>query len=97
MPRTLNYTLRLVLWVVCVVCAACAGGRSVPSPDQGRFDALSQDFLQWYLALDPVRATELGVHDWDDRLPDVSATAMEAAVAEWRGWLCGSDDEARGR
>ena len=87
MPQTLNCPLRLVLWVVCVVCAACAGGRSVPSPDQGRFDALSQDFLQWYLALDPVRATELGVHDWDNRLPDVSATAMEAAVAEWRDWL----------
>ena len=86
MPHTVPTSRRLILWLVCVACAACVGGRAV-NPDQERFDTLSRDFLRWYLALDPVRATELGVHDWDARLPDVSAAAMATAVTEWRGWL----------
>jgi len=87
MLQPIVYARRLALLIVCVSCVTCAGDRGATNPDQERFDALSQDFLQWYLALDPVRATELGVHDWDDRLPDVSAAAIAAAVTEWRDWL----------
>lgn len=87
MSRTFVTTRSLVLCVACVVCAACSGGRILVNPDQQRFDALSQEFLQWYLERDPVRATELGVHDWDDRLPDLSAAAITATTGEWHGWL----------
>ncbi len=87
MLQPIVYARRLALLIVCVSCVTCTGDRGATNPDQERFDALSQDFLQWYLALDPVRATELGVHDWDDRLPDVSAAACARTIAEWREWL----------
>ncbi len=87
MPRNFSTPRRLVLWIVCVVCAACVGGPGEVNPDQQRFDILSRDFVQWYLALDPVRATELGVHDWDDQLPDLSAGSVATAIADWHDWL----------
>ncbi len=81
-------TLRfLALGFACVVTAACNGVGVAVHPDQQRFEELEQEFLPWYLALDPVRATELGVHDWDDRLPDLSRRAIDAKVVDWRGWL----------
>jgi len=86
MLRTNSSSLRLLLWIV-IASAACSGGPAGLNPDQERFDALSRDFLQWYFALDPVRATELGIHDWDDRLPDLSAASVAATIADWHAWL----------
>ncbi|NIM61851.1 MAG: DUF885 family protein, partial [Acidobacteria bacterium] len=79
--------LRPLASILCL--AACVLGCDPiePHPDQSRFDELCGEFLAWYLELDPVRATELGVHDWDDRLPDVGAAAIETVAAEWRDWL----------
>jgi len=77
---------RWVLLLVCTAGVACVGDRT-PNPNQQLFDTLAQEFLPWYLALDPVRATELGVHDWDDRFPDLSRNAIAATIDEWRGWL----------
>lgn len=61
----------------------CAGTH----PDQARFDALSREYLEWYLAEDPVRATELGVHEWDGRWPDVSRAGLERDSARQHEWL----------
>ena len=80
---------RQVLWIVFL--AACGGCILGPgealNPDQQRFEALSGEFMGWYLALDPVRATELGRHEWDDQLPDLSASAIETTISGWRDWL----------
>lgn len=48
---------------------------------------LTRRFLDWYYADDPVRATRLGLHDWDDRLPDLSRAGIEARVAAYEGWI----------
>jgi len=64
------------------VSAACG-----PHPDQARFEALADEFLEAYLADDPVRATELGIHDRDDRWPDLSSDALSRAAETERAWL----------
>jgi uncharacterized protein (DUF885 family) len=73
----------LAAFLVCVLLAAC----SETHPDQARFDALQGEFLDAYLAEDPVRATELGVHDQDDRWPNLSHEALQRNVESQREWL----------
>lgn len=68
---------------VCLLFAACA----VTHPDQENFETLSREFLDAYLAEDPVRATELGVHDRDDRWPDLSRAAIQREIEAQREWL----------
>ncbi|NIM00385.1 MAG: DUF885 family protein [Acidobacteria bacterium] len=86
MTRTQAAPRFLALCLACTVSAACGGGDAV-HPDRQRFEDLAQEFLPWYLSLDPVRATELGVHDWDNRLPDLSRETIAITVDAWRGWL----------
>ena len=58
----------------------------------GRFERLAQEFFDRFMERDPVAATFMGIHRWDDRLADVSREAKEAATAEVRRFL--SDLEA---
>lgn len=44
-------------------------------------------FFGAYYRTRPVNATFIGVHDWDDRLPDYSDAGLAAAEAEMRGLL----------
>ncbi len=46
-----------------------------------RFDALGEQFLEGYLARNPVSATYLGDHRFDDRWPDISSEAEQAELA----------------
>jgi uncharacterized protein (DUF885 family) len=52
-----------------------------------RFVEFSGDFLQWYFAAHPVRATGLGIHDHDSDLPDMSRAGIELRSSEARDWL----------
>lgn len=47
---------------------------------------LAGDYWEWRLADNPLSATRLGDHRYDDRLPDVSAAGREARVAAVRGF-----------
>ena len=69
--------------------AAAAGvdaAIAAPSAD-ARFAALSARFIAAAMRLSPVEATALGVHDFDARLPGVTAADRAARMAEWRTLL----------
>ncbi len=46
-------------------------------PQDERFDKLSQDFLKGYFIANPIAATQIGVHEYDTMMDDISPTAME--------------------
>jgi len=52
-----------------------------------RFYAKAQYLLERLLERNPVAATQLGDHRWDDRLADMSAAAIESDYQELRGAL----------
>ncbi|HEU5481732.1 MAG TPA: DUF885 domain-containing protein [Sphingomicrobium sp.] len=54
------------------------------SAEDSRFEAFGDRIVDEYLRLNPVSATQLGDHRYDDRLPDVSAAgrAAQRAFAE---------------
>ncbi len=37
-----------------------------------RFHTIRDDFMDWYFANNPTTATWIGIHDYDDKLPDIS-------------------------
>jgi uncharacterized protein (DUF885 family) len=47
----------------------------------------AEELLYRLLELNPVTATELGDHRWDDRLSDNSAEALESQYREWQAAL----------
>lgn len=50
---------------------------------QKAFNALSEEFVEVYMRHHPVEATRVGLHDYDDRLPDDSPEGFQARAA----WL----------
>ncbi len=51
------------------------------------WNAWMDDFFTHYYSRRPVNATFIGVHEYDHRLPDYSAQAVEETTAEMRGLL----------
>ncbi len=49
----------------------------IKSASTFQFHSLRDDFLDWYFADNPITATWIGIHDYDDKLSDVSAKARE--------------------
>jgi uncharacterized protein (DUF885 family) len=66
-----------------------AAGPAEPSVDIAaqRFDLLVTGYLLDYYAAHPVRATRLGIHDHDGRLPDLSRRAIRLRIEDLEGWL----------
>lgn len=69
--------------------AAPPAAAAAAASQNARFDAFANRVVDQWLQLDPVGATQLGEHRYDDQLPDVSATgraarrvAAQAALAE---------------
>ncbi|HYJ79436.1 MAG TPA: DUF885 domain-containing protein [Longimicrobiaceae bacterium] len=91
--------LRRLPLAAAVLLAACAPTRSTPSgavtappveaatPAQAAYDRFARDFLDWHYADDPVRATRLGIHAHDHRLPDLTRAGIERRTRELHGWL----------
>jgi hypothetical protein len=46
-----------------------------------RLDGIATRYFDRSWELDPIRATETGVHDYDDRMPDLSADGYAARIA----------------
>ena len=42
-----------------------------------RFHTVRDDFMDWHFANNPTSATWIGIHDYDGRLPDISAKGRE--------------------
>lgn len=67
---------------------------TVPEPTEQDITAAAEDFdevragyLEWYFEAHPVRATELGVHDHDGRLPSMSRTGIQRRIDSLLEWL----------
>ncbi len=78
----------LATLVLSTVLSACK-----PGPDEMNarlatdFDALAADFLDWYYEARPIRATNLGIHHHDAKLPDWSEQGVARRAAELNDWL----------
>ena len=51
------------------------------------FDEVRSGYLEWYFEAHPVRATELGVHDHDGRLPAMTRTGIQRRIDSLLEWL----------
>lgn len=99
----LDRALLLVLCWTALLAAACgpapAGRRPQQLPTQpeippelreaaaARWDSVSDGFMQWYLQEHPVRATRLGVHDYDGALPDLTRSGIRVRTDTLLYWL----------
>ncbi|MEO6388109.1 MAG: DUF885 domain-containing protein [Croceibacterium sp.] len=66
--------------------ASCATVPGTPSEDAA-FSALGRRYIEALTSLDPVTATELGDHRYDDKLPDVSAAGRARSHASTEALL----------
>jgi len=90
-------TLRPVLCCAVLLVGACAPrtgpGPSTPpsamasSAANAEYTRFVREYLDWYYATHPIRATSLGLHQYDARLPDLSAASLQAQAETLRGWL----------
>lgn len=51
------------------------------------FETVRDGFIDWYLETHPVRASELGIHSYDDRLPDLSRVGIQRRIDDLLDWL----------
>ncbi len=63
-----------------------------PSPSAAaapaaQYERFVREFLDWYYAANPTRATRLGIHEHNTRLPDLSRAGIQRTVGELRSWL----------
>src|SRR5437868_7922219 len=73
---------KLAAFVVALACAALAF--ATPADD---FHRLLDDHYRWLLSENPTDATALGVHDYDDRIRDLSPAARDRRTAAERAFL----------
>jgi uncharacterized protein (DUF885 family) len=57
------------------------------SPAHAEYERFAREYLDWYYAAHPVRATSLGLHQYDARLPNLSAESLQGQGETLRGWL----------
>ena len=84
---------RGTLFVALALSLTGAAAAQVPAADA--FRALVDREWQWRLREDPLFATYVGVHDFDDRLPSVALAAQERRDRETRAFLAELDAIAR--
>jgi hypothetical protein len=72
--------------VVAVIVTSCIAGASFAATTDD-FERLAADYIDEYLAAHPVRATRLGIHDHDARLPDLSRNGLRRRAARLGDWL----------
>ena len=57
------------------------------TPADAEYARFAREYLDWYYAAHPVRSTNLGLHQYDARLQDMSAEAFQRRAEALRGWL----------
>jgi uncharacterized protein (DUF885 family) len=69
------------------VAAACVlAGPAFAAPADDLKQVIS-DHWAWWLKNNPIQATTLGVHDYDDQLPDISLAAQDRQAKEEQAFL----------
>jgi uncharacterized protein (DUF885 family) len=66
--------------------SACVPARAAP-PGDAAFGALTRRWLESWLVLQPVTATYIGDHRFDDQIDDMSPLGRRARTGRWRGLL----------
>ncbi len=75
------------LVAVLVFAALFAAGCAPPPADEAELRVLFEEAWEFELAEDPLRATAVGRHEYDDRLPSAAATDLARRDAYWRAAL----------
>jgi uncharacterized protein (DUF885 family) len=86
---------RTALLLLTCVCACAPRARTGPessvstssSAADAAYTRLAREYLDWFAAAHPTRATRLGLHMHDAHLPDVSAEGLRRKAEALRGWL----------
>ncbi len=69
----------------------CAPPRAVEEESgedaHAAYERFARAYLDWYYAENPVRATGLGLHDYDDELSDLTRAAIDRRIQVLHGWL----------
>lgn len=99
-----RFRTALVLLACVSACAprARTGPESPPMPTapasaaDAAYTRVAREYLDWYAAANPTRATRLGLHMHDAHLPDVSAEALGRKAGALRAWLVRLEQVERG-
>ncbi|MEM3713592.1 MAG: DUF885 domain-containing protein [Nitrososphaerales archaeon] len=51
------------------------------------FDSLVENFFKWVMESDPIKATELGLHEYDDKMPQASKASKLAEISATKQFL----------
>jgi len=66
---------------------AASASTMAPTAADAEYARFAREYLDAYYAAHPVRATRLGLHLYDTRLPDLSAEAFQRRAQALHGWL----------
>ncbi|WP_164011075.1 DUF885 domain-containing protein [Pyxidicoccus trucidator] len=89
--------VRLHTALVLLACVSACAPRSRTGPEssamptassaaEAAYARVAREYLDWYAAANPTRATRLGFHMHDAHLPDVSAEALGRKATALRAW-----------
>ena len=81
--------MRFPTLVATVLLAATSARAATGEDAKSRLDVIIAEAWEGSLAADPLLATSVGDHRYDDRLPDVSPAALEAQAQRKRAWRLG--------
>lgn len=56
------------------------------------FEELRQEIFDYVMEDNPILATNMGLHEYDDRLPDDSRSSKEETIAKYNKWLSELDE-----
>ncbi len=80
--RTLTFTLCSVIYLILVSSLAGAQTAGAPSRQaEAAFNALVDQYFDFYFQVSPTAATQAGFHQYDTKLEDFSHAAVEADIA----------------
>lgn len=84
MFKTVSLRALVALMTMMAVVPPATGGNESA---QASYEQFARGFLDWYYAEHPVRATSLGIHDYDGRLSSFTRAAIERRTDTLHGWL----------
>ena len=91
MIRATLCSAALLLMPACAPRTGSGPAASAPAmastPADAEYARFAREYLDWYYAAHPVRATSLGLHQYDTRVQDLSAEAFQHRAKELHGWL----------
>ncbi len=84
-PTRMTRALVLLMGLPIVACAP--GEAASPEPPHEAYERFGREYLDWYYEAHPLRATRLGIHRYDDRMPDWSREGVARRTGALQDWL----------